>query len=90
MAQRRSSEEVRQLVEQFRASGLSQIDYYRRTGMVLRTLGRYIRRTSAPEQQLMRVNVEAPLEPGTGFVLILRMAVASPAAGDSEMRNCPG
>jgi hypothetical protein len=71
MARRRSSEEVQEVLEQFRASGLSQIEYCRQTGMVLSTLGRYLRRRNKPEQQLVRVKVEAPLEPGTGFVLML-------------------
>jgi hypothetical protein len=71
MAQRRSSAEIQQVVEQFRASGLSQMEYCRRTGMVLSSLGRYLRRSKSPEQQLVRVKVEAPAEPGTGFVLTL-------------------
>jgi hypothetical protein len=44
MAQRRSTEEIERLVEQYRASGLTQIEYCRQTGMVLSTLGRYLRR----------------------------------------------
>ena len=71
MARRRSSEEILQQVEQFRASGLSQVEYCRQSGMVLSTLGRYLRRRDNPEQQLVRVKVEAPPEPGTGFVLML-------------------
>lgn len=38
--------------------------------MVLSTLGRYLRQSRRPEQQLVRVKVEAPPEPGTGFVLM--------------------
>lgn len=71
MAQRRSSEEIQQIVEQFRASGLSQMEYCRQSGIVLSSLGRYLRRTKGAEQQLVRVKVEAPSEPGTGFVLML-------------------
>ena len=69
MAQRRSSEEIQQLVEQFRASGLSQIEYCRRNGVVLSRLGRYLRQSR--EQQLVPVKLEAAPEPGTGFVLML-------------------
>ena len=51
--------------------------------MVLSTLGRYLRRSQRPEQQLVRVKVEAPPEPGTGFVLMLgngrRIASGAPA-----------
>lgn len=71
MARRRSAEEIEQVREQYRTSGLTQIEYCRQTGMVLSTLGRYLRRKSGPEQQLIRVNVEAAPEPGGGFALVL-------------------
>jgi hypothetical protein len=50
MARRRSADEIQQLVEQYRASGLTQIEYRRQTGMVLSTLGRYLRRGSGSER----------------------------------------
>ena len=62
---------MQQAVAQFRASGLSQIEYCRQTGMVLSTLGRYLRRRSGAEQQLLRVKVESAPEAGTGFVVVL-------------------
>jgi hypothetical protein len=71
MASRRSTEEIQQILERYRASGLSQLEYCRQTGMVLSTLGRYLRRNQRPEQQLVRVKVEAPTEAGTAFVLML-------------------
>jgi hypothetical protein len=71
MASRRSTEEIQQIVERYRASGLSQLEYCRQTGTVLSTLGRYLRRGQRPKQPLVRVKVEAPPEPGTGFVLML-------------------
>jgi hypothetical protein len=83
MAQRRSAEEIQQILERYRASGLSQMEYCRQTGTVLSTLGRYLRQIDRPEQQLVRVKVEAPPEPGTGFVLTLGNGRPSPAAGDS-------
>ena len=73
MAQRRSAEEVRQVVQQYTASGLSQREFSEQSGIKLSTLGRYVRqagRSDAP-QQLVRVNVQAPSEPDTGFVLML-------------------
>jgi transcriptional regulator with XRE-family HTH domain len=73
MARRRSAEEVRQVVEQYAASGLSQREFSQQTGIKLSTLGRYVRderRSDAP-QQLVRVKLEAPVEPDTGFVLML-------------------
>ena len=71
MAQRRSTEEIERLVEQYRASGLTQIEYCRQTGMVLSTLGRYLRRGSGGEQRLLRVDVKAAPEAGAGFVVVL-------------------
>jgi hypothetical protein len=88
MAQRRSSEEVQQVVERFRTSGLSQIEYCRQSGMVLSTMGRYLRRTNHPAQQLVPVKVEAPSEPGTGFVLMLgkgRRNASGWRFGDAEL-----
>lgn len=88
MAQRRTSEEIQQLVEQFRASGLSQMEYCRQTGMVLSTLGRYLRRGKSPEQQLVRVKVEEAAEAGTGFVLMLgngRRIASGWGFGDVEL-----
>lgn len=73
MARRRSTEEVRQIVEQFAASGLSQREFSQQTGIKLSTLGRYVRREGrcdAP-QQLVRVKLEGPAAPDTGFVLML-------------------
>ncbi len=73
MAPRRSVEEIRQVVQQYTASGLSQREFSEQTGIKLSTLGRYVRRegrSDAP-QQLVRVKFEAPAEPDPGFVLML-------------------
>ena len=69
MARRRSDAEIKQLVEHYHASGLSQVEYSRQTGVVLSTLGRYLRGRT-PEQRLLRVNVAA-CEPHPGFALVL-------------------
>jgi len=73
MATRRSAEEVEQVVQQYRASGLSQREFSQQSGIKLSTLGRYIRQDGRPEspQELVRVKLEAPVEPGSGFVLML-------------------
>src|SRR5256885_17046383 len=69
MSRRRNAEEIEQLLEQYRASGLTQLEYSRQTGIVLSTLGRYLRRSGA-EPQLVRVNLEsADAESGAGFAL---------------------
>src|SRR4051794_13267371 len=71
MAQRRSEEQIEQLVEQYQASGLTQLEYSRQTGVVLSTLGRYLRRHTSPEQRLVRVNVASAPEPSSAFALVL-------------------
>jgi hypothetical protein len=89
MARRRNDEEIEHLLEQYRASGLTQMEYCRQSGMVLSTLGRYLRRRERPEQQrLVRVNVESAHEPGEGFVLALgngRRIESGWGFGDAEL-----
>ena len=89
MARRRSTEEIEQVLEQYRTSGLTQIEYCRQTGMVLSTLGRYLRRRSGVGQQsLMRVDVESPAEPEQGFALVLgngRRIESGWRFGDAEL-----
>jgi hypothetical protein len=71
MRRRLSAAEIKELVEKYQASGLTQIEYCRQTGMVLSTLGRYLRRRSKQAQQLIRVEVESARERPAGFVLVL-------------------
>src|SRR6476646_9162908 len=73
MARRGSVEEGEQVVQQYRASGLSQREFSQQTGIKLSTLGRYVRRGQRSEapQQLVRVKLEAAAEPDSGFVLML-------------------
>ena len=87
MARQRSAQEIKQLMEKYRASGLTQSEYCRQNGVVLSTLGRYLRRNRS-EQRLVRVKLEAPSEPGVGFVLMLgngRRIVSDWAFGDAEL-----
>lgn len=88
MAQRRSQEEIQQILEQFRARGLSQIEYCRQSGVVLSTLGRYLRQNKGSEQRLVRVKVETPAAPDAGFVLMLvngRRIASGWGFGDAEL-----
>ena len=71
MARRRTQEEIEQLVEQYKASGLSQLAYSRQTSTVLSTLRRYLRGRTAGEQQLLQVKLESPSEAPAGFALVL-------------------
>ena len=87
-ARRRSTEEIQELVEQYQASGLTQTAYCRQSGIVLSTLGRYLRRRNGAEQRLVRVNVESAPEPGAGFVLVLgngRRIESGWRFGDAEL-----
>ena len=88
MPRRRSSEEIQEILEKFRASGLSQMEYCRQSGIVLSSLGRYLRRVERSEQRLVQVNLEAPPEPGAGFVLMLgngRRIASGWGFGDTEL-----
>jgi hypothetical protein len=73
MARRRSVEEVGLVVQQYRASGLSQREFSEQAGIKLSTLGRYVRRGERSEasQQLVRVKLDGPTEQDSGFVLML-------------------
>ena len=89
MAQRRSVEEVEQVVQQYRASGLSQREFSQQTGIKLSTLGRYVRRgerSEAPEQ-LVRVKLKGPIEPDSGFVLMLGNGPAYRLAAGGSLRR---
>lgn len=88
MARRRSEEEIDQVLEQYRASGLTQIEYCRQAGMVLSTLGRYLRRRNRPEQRLVQVELESAGQAATGFALVLgngRRIESGWGFGDAEL-----
>ena len=70
MRTRRSAEEIKQLLEKYRASGQTQIEFCRQAGMVLSTFGRYLRMSNR-QQRLIRVNVQSSVAPESGFVLVL-------------------
>jgi len=79
---------MEEIVERFRASGLSKIEYCRQNGVVLSSLGRYLRRNESSGQRLVRVKVEAPAAPDTGFVLMLvngRRIASSWGFADADM-----
>ena len=71
MARRRSEKEIEQVLGQYRASGLTQIEYCRQTGVVLSTLGRYLRQRNRSEQHLVKVELKSGAEAATGFALVL-------------------
>lgn len=88
MARRRNTDEMQGIVDHYRASGLTQVEYCRQSGMVLSTLGRYLRRSTSGEQTLVRVKVTGAAEAEDGFVLILsngRRIASDWSFGDTEL-----
>jgi hypothetical protein len=72
MARRRTRKEVEELVEQYRASGMTQIAYCQQAGIGRSTLGHYLRRRSGG-QRLVRVKLNSTeaCEQDRGFALVL-------------------
>ena len=88
MRRRRSAEEVERLLEDYRASGMTQIEYCRQADMALSTLGRYLRRRHQRGQRLVRVSLESAPERDRGFVLVLgngRRIESGWKFGDAEL-----
>src|SRR5262245_39130767 len=71
MARRRSAQEIEHLVEQYRASGMTQVTYCQQAGIALSTLGRHLRRHGAGDQRLIRVKLDSAPDTDRGFVLVL-------------------
>jgi hypothetical protein len=69
----RTAKEVDELLEQYRASGMTQMAYCQQTGVGRSTLGRYLRLGSGGGQRLVRVKVKRTeaTEEGGGFTLVL-------------------
>ena len=70
MSRRRTAQEIEELLESYRTSGMTRIAYCQQVGIALSTLGRYLRQRSGG-QRLVRVNVDAATEPRASFVLVL-------------------
>lgn len=72
MAQRRrSAEEIGQLLEQYRTSGITQVAYCQQAGIALSTLSRYLRRESGDAQRLIKVSLETAPNAESEFALVL-------------------
>jgi hypothetical protein len=71
MTRRRTAAEIDELVESYRASGMSRMEFSRKEGMPISTLHRYVRRTgdASGGQRLVRVHVETALDRDRGFAL---------------------
>ena len=70
MSRRRTGQEIEELLESYRTSGMTRIAYCQQVGIALSTLGRYLRQHSGG-QRLVRVNLDAATEPRQAFVLVL-------------------
>lgn len=66
---RRSKEEISRVVEEFRASGLTRVEYSRRSGVPVSTLSNYCRRHKG--STLVRVQVEEAAGQQERFALVL-------------------
>src|SRR5262245_66632175 len=71
MGRRRTAKEIEELLEQYRASGMTKVAYCQQTGMARSTLGRYLRRRGRGRLVRVKLKVALPAEPDRGFVLVL-------------------
>ena len=88
MARRRSTEEIQQVLEEYRASGMTRIAYCQQSGVARSTLERYLRRHGCKRQRLIRVRVAKAPESDRGFVLVLgngRRIESGWRFGDAEL-----
>jgi hypothetical protein len=73
MATRRSVEEIERLLEGYRQSGLSRVEYCRQQGIRTTTLDYYLHRRRRNTIRFARVTVTPqPVEPASFFALALR------------------
>ena len=70
MKRRRTAQEIEELVEGYRVSGMTRIGYCQQLGIALSTLGRYLRQRSGGHG-LVRVKLDTAMEPRPSFVLVL-------------------
>ena len=70
MRRRRAGQEIEELLESYRTSGMTRIAFCQQVGIALSIVGRYLRQRSGG-QRLVRVNLDAATEPRQSFVLVL-------------------
>lgn len=70
MTHKRTAQEIEQLLERYRTSGLTQAEFCRRSGIGLSTFDRYLHNRNK-RQRLVRVKLDGPQQPDRGFVLVL-------------------
>ena len=70
MSRRRTAQEIEELLERYQTSGMTRIAYCQQVGIARSTLGRYLRQRSG-RQRLVRVKLDAAMEPRPSFVLVL-------------------
>jgi hypothetical protein len=72
MRRRRTAQEIEELLEGYRVSEMTRVAYCQQEGIALSTLSRYLRQSSGRRQGLVRVKLDAAMEPPPSFVLVLR------------------
>ena len=70
MGRRRTAEEIEELLEQYRRSGMTRVAYCRQAGVALSTLGHYLQGRRRG-QRLVRVKLNAAPESERRFVPLL-------------------
>ena len=83
----RSKEEIRELMEEFRASGMKRVEYCRQVGVGKSTLDRWIQKYGNP-RHFIKVNLKQSPAPGDRFALVLangRRIEGSWQFGDSDL-----
>ena len=70
MRRRRTGQEIEELLEKYRIIGMTLVEYCQQAGISRSTLGRYLRRRGG-RQRLIRVKVDAAMDPRPSFVLVL-------------------
>jgi hypothetical protein len=73
MATRRTAEEIERLLEGYRQSDVTRVEYCRQQGIRTSTLDYYLHRDRRKTSRFARVMVTPqPIEPGNSFTLVLR------------------
>jgi hypothetical protein len=71
MKRRRTAQEIEELLEGYRVSGMTRIAYCQQVGIALSTLGRYLRQRSGRQRRVRVKLATAAMEPRPSFVLVL-------------------
>lgn len=71
MRRRRTAEEITELVEQYRTSGMTRLAFCAQAGVARSTLDRYLGQRRTTGQRLLRVRLQRQPEHNSGFAIVL-------------------